>query len=77
MVHKRKNNKKQERKIRSIILRGSFHDKKMGEVISQMTRVDVMAHLDEPVEVHLIPDVEKGEVLIDSRGRGRFQRLGE
>jgi hypothetical protein len=77
MVHKRKNNKKQERKIRGIILHGSYQDKKVGEIISKMTRIDVMAHLDEPVEVHLIPDLEKGEVLIDNSGRGTLQRLGE
>jgi len=39
-----------------------------------MTRLDVMAQLNEPIEVHLVPDVEKGEVLIDSRGRGSLQR---
>jgi hypothetical protein len=77
MVHKRKNNKKQERKIRGIILHGSYHDRKVGEIVSKMTRVDVMTHLDEPVEVHLIPDLEKGEVLLDLRGMGSFQRLGE
>lgn len=76
MVHKRKNNKKQERKIRGIILHNSYHDRKAGEVISKITQVDVMAHLDEPVEVHLIPDLEKGEVLLDLRGRGSFQLLG-
>ena len=77
MVHKRKNIKKQERNIRGIILHGSHHDKKVGEIISKMTRVDVMAHLDEPIEVHLIPDLEKGEVLLDLHGKGSFQRLGE
>jgi hypothetical protein len=75
MVHKRKNIKKQKRKIRGIILHGSFHDKKVGEIISKMTHVDVMAYLDEPVEANLIPDLEKGEVLIDSRDRGTLQRL--
>jgi hypothetical protein len=77
MVHKRKNNKKKERKIRGIILHSSYHDRKVGEFVSKLTRVDIMAHLDEPVEVQLIPDIEKGEVLIDSIGRGTFQRLGE
>jgi hypothetical protein len=31
--------------------------------------------LAEPVEVGLVPDVEKGEVLADSREQGSFQRL--
>jgi hypothetical protein len=30
--------------------------------------------LREPVQVSLVPDVEKGEVLLDSRGRGSFQK---
>jgi hypothetical protein len=75
-MHKKKPKKLQERKIRrirGIILHGSFYDRKLGEAISRMTRVDVMAELKEPVEVHLIPDVERGEVLIDPRGTGSLQ----
>jgi hypothetical protein len=72
-MHKRNANKLLERKIRGIILRGSFYDRKVSEVVSKMTRLDVLAQLNEPVEVHLVPDVEKGEVLIDSRGRGSLQ----
>jgi hypothetical protein len=34
--------------------------------------LDVMALLNEPVEVDLAPDVEKGEVLVDSRGQVEF-----
>ena len=76
-MHKRNSNKLQERKIRGIILRGSFYDRNVCEVVSKMTRLDVMAQLNEPVEVHLVPDIEKGEVLIDSRGSGSLQRLDE
>jgi hypothetical protein len=36
--------------------------------------VDVMGLLKEPVEVHLIPDLEKGEVLLDPRGNGSLQK---
>ena len=74
MVHKRSNSKKQERKIRGIILRGNFYDRNLCEIVSTMTRIDVMAQLNEPVEVHLVPDVEKGEVLIDPRGNGSLQK---
>jgi hypothetical protein len=73
-MHKRNSNKLQERKIRGIILRGSFHDRNIYEVVSRMTRLEVMAQLNEPVEVHLVPDIEKGEVLIDARGCGSLQR---
>jgi len=73
LMHKRKSSKLQERKIRGIIFRGAFHDRKSGETVSKMTRIDVMAQLGEPVEVHLIPDVERGEVLSDPRGTGSLQ----
>jgi len=43
--------------------------------VSRLSRSDVLGLLDEPVEVGLVPDVEKGEVLADSRGLGSFQRL--
>ena len=39
-----------------------------------MSRSDVLGLLAEPVEVGLVPDVERGEVLADSRGEGSFQR---
>jgi len=74
MPHKRNNTKHQQRKIRGIILHGSFYDRNHGEVISTMTRIDIMGLLNEPVEVHLIPDIEKGEVLIDPRGNGSMQK---
>jgi hypothetical protein len=73
-MHKRNINKLQERKIQTIILRNSHYDRKICEVVSKITRLDVMAQLNEPVKVHLVPDIEKGEVLIDSRGRGSLQK---
>ena len=72
-MHKRNQQKLQERKIRGIILRGSFYDRNLAESISRMTRIDVLAQLGEPVEVHLVPDVEVGEVLVDPRGTGSLQ----
>jgi len=73
-MHKRTQHKLQQRTIRGIILRGSFYDRNLGENLSKMTRIDVMAQLKEPIEVHLIPDVEIGEVLVDPRGTGSLQR---
>lgn len=73
-MHKRKANKLQERKIRGIIQRGSYCDKYTGEVISKVTRLDIIGQLKEPVEIHTVPDLEKGEVLLDSRGKGSLQR---
>lgn len=73
-MHKRKANKLQQRKIRSIIQRGSYYDKHKGEIVSKVTRLDIIGQLKEPVEIHIVPDLEKGEVLIDSRGKGCFQK---
>jgi hypothetical protein len=73
-MHKKNSMKLQEQKIRGIILRNSHYDRKVCEVVSKITRLDVMAQLNEPIEVHLVPDIEKGEVLIDSRGRGSLQK---
>jgi hypothetical protein len=77
IMHKRRGEKIQERKkrrIRGIILRGGYLDHQKSERVNQMTRLDVMEKLcDEQLEVHLIPDVEKGEILIDPRGHGSFQ----
>jgi hypothetical protein len=72
-MHKRNQHKQQERRIRGIILRGSHYDRNTGESISKITRLDVLAQLKEPVEVHLVPDVEVGEVLVDPRGNGSLQ----
>jgi hypothetical protein len=73
-MHKRSPNKLQQRKIRGIIMRGSYFDRRLGETISKVTRLDVIGQLKEPVEVHLVPDLEKGEVLLDPYGKGSFQR---
>jgi hypothetical protein len=73
-MHKRKANKLQERKIRGIIQRGSYYDRCKGEVVSKVTRLDIISQLKEPIEIHVIPDLEKGEVLLDSRGKGSLQR---
>jgi len=33
----------------------------------------LIARFNEPFEVHLVPDIEKGEMLLDPRGKGRLQ----
>jgi hypothetical protein len=40
----------------------------------QVKRLDVIGVLGEAAQLSLIPDIEKGEVLVDSRGQGSFQR---
>lgn len=65
-----------ESTARRYILDKSFHDPIMAETISRVTDTMIIAHLDSlypgspPVDV----DVVRGEVLLDSRGRGSFQK---
>jgi hypothetical protein len=77
MVHKRSKDKLLLRKIHKIIINHSYNDRLICETVSRVTRQDVLAYLDEPVRVSDVPDVEKGEVLIDCRGTGSFQSLPE
>jgi hypothetical protein len=73
-MHRKNQRKLLEKRARSIILRGSFNDRNTSEIVCRMTRLDVLRQLTGPVEVCDVPDVEKGEVLTDSRGRGTFQK---
>ena len=74
LVHKRSFDKFQRRTIRNIIFKNAYIDKYKGEIISRVSRLDVLCLLNcEGFNVSLIPDVEKGEVLIDSRGKGSLQ----
>jgi hypothetical protein len=75
MPHRRSREKLQMREIRRIIFSKSVYDREAAETVCRVSRLDVLHMLKEPLEVHLVPDVEKGEVLIDSRGQGSFQRV--
>ena len=72
-MHKKNILKVQAAKIRKIILHDSFYDRKISEIVSRITRLEVLGQLNEPIEVHLVPDVEKGEVLLDLR-KGQFAK---
>jgi len=83
MVHRGK--RSQEAKIRRYakryVLNHSFHDVIWAETICIFDRVAVhnYIHVTYPelldgVLLSDIPDIERGEVLVDSRGRGSFQR---
>jgi hypothetical protein len=73
MVHKRSKDALLRRQIRSLIFESSYHDNLKCESVSRMSRADVLACLFMPIDVWNVPDVEKGEVLVDSRGQGSFQ----
>ena len=65
----------QHRIIRNLIFKNAYMDKYRGEIVSRISRLDVLSLLNcEGFNVSLIPDVGKGEVLIDSRGKGSLQQ---
>ena len=52
----------------------SYNDRLICETVSKTSMQDVLAFLTEAVQLSDIPDVEKGEVLVNARGTGSFQR---
>jgi len=75
VMHKRSGDKRQVRRISQIILVNSFRDRTQCEMVCRLSRADVLGLLKEDVQVGLVPDVERGEILTDTRGRGTFQRM--
>jgi hypothetical protein len=75
MPHKRSPEKDQLRRIRRIILNHAFRDRVRDETVCRLTRLEVLGLLNEPVLVASVPDVERGEVLTDSRGTGTLQKM--
>ena len=73
-MHRRSRDKLLERRVRALIFSYAFMDMKRAEMICRVDRVDVLALLNGVVDVGLVPPVVKGEVLVDSRGTGSFQR---
>jgi hypothetical protein len=73
MVHEMSKQKLLLRKIRALIYSLSYNDVLLCETVSKVSRVDVLAFLKKAVQVSDMPDVEKGDVLVDSRGRRSFQ----
>ena len=52
-----------------LLLTMSFRDRRLSETVNVLNASDVLT------EVGSVPfDVVKGEVLVDSRGRGSFQK---
>ena len=74
-MHRRSTEKRQLRLVRRIILSSGFRDRVMCETVSRLSRQDVLGLLSEPPEPGIVPDIEKGEVLEDSRGEGSLQRM--
>jgi hypothetical protein len=63
-----------KRQIRRLIFSHGFQDHKRAETVNKLSTDEILAALTGPVQLCQIPQVEKGEVLVDSRGQGSFQR---
>lgn len=72
-MHKRSRERLLLRKVRRVIYSLSFNDRIVCETVSRVSHEEVLSFLTEVIRVSDVPDVEKGEVLVDSRGRGSFQ----
>jgi hypothetical protein len=72
-LHKRSSENLQGRLAKRLIFGSAFRDVRRGEVVCKVSRVEVLALLG-AVDLSVVPDVVKGEVLVDSRGSGSFQR---
>ena len=74
MVHKRSKDSLQRRQIRALIFATCYQDSDRCETVCRVSRSEILGFLTGSVEVCNVPDIEKGEVLVDSRGQGSFQR---
>jgi hypothetical protein len=63
--------------VRHYIFTTSFQDPILAESVCRVNRQDLLAYastISMEVTVSDVPDVEKGLILSDSRGRGIFQK---
>jgi hypothetical protein len=74
-MHRRSETKLRKKLIRQLIFTNAFQDREIVETICRLSRLDVIALMPgDELLISLVPDVVKGEVLVDSRGQGSFQR---
>ena len=72
--HKRRKDSLLKRQIRSIILSNSIFDKTRCETVTTISKTDLLLTLTGQIKMSQVPDIEKGEVLIDSKGKGTLQK---
>ena len=75
LVHKRCKKSLLRRQIHSLIFNKSYFDHQRSEIICRVSRVEIIDLLPQPIDLHVVPDVENGEVLIDPLGNGSFQKI--
>ena len=63
------------RLVKRFLLKYAYRDPKLAETVNRKTSRDILTELIGHGLVGEVPfDVVKGEVLVDSRGRGSFQQ---
>ena len=72
--HRRRKENLLKRQIRSIILSNSIFDKTRCETVTTISKTDLLLTLTGQIKMSQVPDIEKGEVLIDSKGKGTLQK---
>jgi hypothetical protein len=83
LVHRREARLRlQERRIRRIILVAAYYDRERGEVVSEVSRLDVIRMLAEPVQVSLVPGIVHGTLadsgfFFTSEAKLSFSRVGK
>lgn len=74
MTHRGKRNP--EKEAEHYVKRHARFDHNKKEVINLLTREDVLIYLTSAYEgLDYFPDIERGEVLNDSRGQGTYDKL--
>lgn len=74
MTHRRSKDSLLRRQIRGLIFTNARQDRQRAETVNMLSSTEILTALAGPVQVCHVPDVVKGEVLVDSRGQGSFQR---
>ncbi|HJW98433.1 MAG TPA: hypothetical protein VJ529_04820 [Candidatus Bathyarchaeia archaeon] len=72
--HKRSKKSLQKRQIRNIILSNSIFDKTRCETVTIISKTDLLIALTGRIKMSEVPNIERGEVLIDSKGKGTLQQ---
>jgi hypothetical protein len=75
MTHRRSKDSLLKRQIRGLIFTNARQDRQRAETVNMLSSSEIVSALAGPVEPELcdVPQVVKGEVLVDSRGQGSFQ----
>ena len=77
MPHRRSPASRQRRAARRYIINHAYHDRTQAESVARTPRKEVLTFLQslfEGVDLSAL-NIEQGEVLADSRGRGSMQQM--